>query len=99
MEDEVYYKVGITTRSPEQRLKELQTGNALKLELVHTYKSKYGTILESTLHRTYCLEHQTGEWFSLSDDQVRDFLNNCITIENNLELVFQSTYMEGKKRI
>ena len=87
LEGKEYYKIGITTRLPEKRLKELQTGNALKLELVMTFRTRFGNLFEGTLHRTFSLEKETGEWFSLNTEQVRGFLDTCQTIENNFKLI------------
>ncbi len=71
---------------------------ALKLELVTTFKTKYGTIFESTLHRTYVIEKEMGEWFSLSNEQVKDFLNTCQKIETNFRCIFENnTYILDKK--
>jgi hypothetical protein len=93
-----YYKIGITSRTPEKRLKELQTGNALKLELVNVFPTKFNTLFESTLHRTYAIEKESGEWFSLSQDQVKDFLNTCQKIENNLKCISENnTFFDDKK--
>ncbi len=94
-----YYKIGITARTPEKRLKELQTGNALKLELINVFQTKFNTLFESTLHRTYVIEKEYGEWFSLNQDQVKDFLNICQKIENNLICISENnTYFNDKKR-
>jgi hypothetical protein len=90
-DDIEYYKIGITKKDPELRLKQLQTGNALKLELICKFKSEYGNILENTLHRTFLIEKENGEWFSLSREQVLDFMNICNRIENNLKCVHEES--------
>lgn len=93
-----YYKIGLTGRAPETRLKELQTGNALKLEIVCTFQTNFGNMFESTLHRTFSIENESGEWFSLNNDQVNNFLNTCTRIEDNLSIIFeQNTYILNKK--
>ncbi len=93
-----YYKIGVTRRLPETRLKELQTGNALKLELVHIFKTKFGTLLESTLHRKYSNLQESGEWFGLTMEDVNTFLKNCEKIENNFQFFEENnTYMDDKK--
>ena len=93
-----YYKIGITSRTAEKRLKELQTGNALKLEIVDTFNTKFGNLFEKTLHRTFTNENSIGEWFLLTNEQVIDFLTICNRVESNLECISQdSTYWEQKK--
>lgn len=98
LEDIEYYKIGLTGRSPQTRLKELQTGNALKLELVCSFKTNYGNLIESTLHRSYSIHNESGEWFSLSNEQVNNFLITCKRIEENFCIIFeQNSYILNKK--
>ncbi len=92
-----YYKIGITKRDPNKRVKELQTGNALNLELITKFKSNYGNVLENTLHRNFSIEKEKGEWFSLTKEQVSDFQNTCKRIESNLKCVFEESTIYNKK--
>ncbi len=93
-----YYKIGVTGRLPETRLKELQTGNALSLELIHIFKTHFGTLLEARLHRNYAESNENGEWFALKTDEVGNFLDTCQRIENNFKYISENnTYMDDKK--
>ncbi len=98
-EGSVGYKIGITSREPNKRMKELQTGNPAKLELVNQYQSKYANILEKTLHRTFLLDRELGEWFSLTQETVNGFQELCTKIENTFDLLaeennhFQKNYL------
>lgn len=80
------YKIGIS-KTPEKRLKSLQTGNPNKLEIIFLFQTKWNTLLETTLHRTFNIERETGEWFSLTSEQVDNFLLTCDKIENNLNFL------------
>ena len=94
-----YYKIGITYRTPEKRLKELQTGNAAKMMLINSYQTKFGNLFETTLHRTYISEKGLGEWFLLSDKQIEEFITTCEKLEKNLDCISQNnTYWEKKMR-
>ena len=72
------FKIGIS-KSPEKRLKQLQTGNPniLKIYFVFTISNKYQYIeavkVENTIHK-YLKEcrgkHILNEWFNLTDDEV-----------------------------
>jgi hypothetical protein len=75
------YKIGISKNEPSKRMKALQTGSSVELQIVNVFRSKYANILEKTLHRTYNLEHKRGEWFYLTQPQVDNFLLECDKIE------------------
>jgi hypothetical protein len=56
-------KLGIS-RNPEQRLKQLQTGNDCKLELIQFRRAKNGFADEVAMHFANKQRHIRGEWFS-----------------------------------
>ena len=58
-------KIGKTSKHPAYRLKELQTGNGTKLELLHFYESDQMSEEESDLHNKYIQYRTIGEWFEL----------------------------------
>lgn len=58
-------KIGKTSKHPAYRLKELQTGNGTKLELLHFYESERMSEEESNLHNKYAQYRTIGEWFEL----------------------------------
>lgn len=70
------YKIGIS-KNPIKRLKELQTGNSDKLEILSIFESLFANKLEKTLHRQFNHLHDRGEWFFLSEQEVSNFLNIC----------------------
>jgi hypothetical protein len=80
------YKIGISV-DPRKRLKQLQTGNHDELTIIHTYESVNASKIETTLHNRYSHARKIGEWFdmSLSDELV--FLENCKTIDQNINLL------------
>ena len=84
------YKIGITRRSAPRRVKELQTGNPNALELVTTYQSPVGTLLEAALHRSY--PQVRNEWFRLTDDEVLGFVAMCERCERALLHLKANTY-------
>jgi len=89
---EKLYKIGYTRRDVETRVRELKTGNAADLFIVESFKSKWGTKIESQIHRRFRHKKVNGEWFDLNDDDVQGFIDICKNIDNNLEIVSQSTY-------
>jgi hypothetical protein len=58
-------KIGKTSKHPAYRLKELQTANSTKLELIHFYESTQMSEEESILHNKYRQYRALGEWFEL----------------------------------
>jgi hypothetical protein len=79
------YKIGFTKRNVESRIKEFQTGNASEIKIVETFKSKWGTKIESFLHRKFSNKKISGEWFNLNELDVDNFINNCQIIHNNYD--------------
>jgi hypothetical protein len=94
--DEKLYKIGYTRRDVSKRLKELKTGNPAHFEIENNFHSKYGTKIEAQLHKRYYYKKIDGEWFNLSDDDIINFENNCIKIEENYKLLENNTYMIDK---
>ncbi len=70
------FKVGYTTTTPLDRLRQLQTGNGQKLDLLAAFTCKEPEKVEKALHRL--LEARTqrmqGEWFALPREQMLDVL-------------------------
>ena len=90
------FKIGYTRREVSKRIKELKTGNGSDLYLVSEFKSKWGTKIESQLHRIYKSKKVNGEWFDLTDDDIKSFLERCKNTHDMLELITTNNtwYME-----
>jgi hypothetical protein len=87
IEGDTCYKIGYTKRSPLQRIKEMKTGNASELELIDQYKSKWGTQIESKLHRLFQDKKISGEWFKLSAYDISQFKKLCEQTHNSFEIL------------
>ena len=89
LNDHILYKIGITKREVKDRLKELKTGNAANLSIVNTFESKWANKIESNLHHLYERKRIEGskEWFNLEQTDVKEFIERCQTIHNNMELI------------
>jgi hypothetical protein len=83
------YKIG-TSKNPEKRRKQLQTGNQEELELISTFESKFPTLLEKTLHNKYQHLKTNGEWFGLSLEEEVKFIENCKKLEANFQYLKES---------
>lgn len=81
------HKIGYTRRTVETRVREFKTGNASEFEIVDTFHSKWGTKIESQLHRMFKPKKLSGEWFELDQNDIKLFRENCQKIHDNLELI------------
>jgi hypothetical protein len=88
------YKIGITRRAIEVRMKELKTGNAAELAIVDSFQSKWATKIEASLHRQFKRKKISGEWFELSEQDLSDFRGKCMLLHENFDLMERSnTYV------
>ena len=94
--NENVYKIGHTKRDVLKRIKELKTGNAGDITLIESFNSKWGTKIESTLHRKYKNNRVRGEWFELNNEEIDSFIDECQLLHNNFELLSKSTLYEEK---
>lgn len=67
-----YYKIGRTSKTPEKRMRGMQTGCPHELEVVDSLKTEYAEEKEERLHARYSDKREQGEWFSLSDEEVTE---------------------------
>jgi hypothetical protein len=86
------HKIGYTRRTIDKRIKEFKTGNASEFFVIESFKSKWGTKIESRLHKLFKNKLVSGEWFNLNEDDVYSFIETCQTIHDNYELLSESTY-------
>lgn len=80
------YKIGIAT-NPYKRIKNLQTGNAELLEIIHTYKTINYNNIEKALHNQFSYIRKNGEWFDFDVDIELNFLKYCKLFDDNITLI------------
>lgn len=88
-EESSRYKIGIS-KNPQNRLRQLQTGNSEKLDIIHIFESAIAKKVESALHNTYGSLRKSGEWFELSLKEEVEFINKCKDIENNMLFLIEN---------
>lgn len=72
------YKIGSTRRKNiNDRLKQLQTGNAEKLFIKDSFSTEKPFQLEKMLHNRYQSRHLIGEWFDLPSAITDNFHDVC----------------------
>lgn len=85
MDNKDIYKIGVTKKNIENRIKELQTSSSNELYIRHYFKTSYPYKLEKMLHRYFSHNNKINEWFTLSESQARDFPQICEKYENILK--------------
>ncbi len=77
------YKIGLTTRSVEQRFAELNGSQSpYPLELIEVISTENVTITEGYLHTKFSLQRRHGEWFEFNHRQLREVLKELDRLEN-----------------
>ena len=96
--DEILYKIGITRKSAEYRLKQLKTGNPAVLKVVNTFESKWAFKIETSLHERFFNFHINGEWYNLSEEIVSSFVKLCKDLDEIFTyLSINNTWIIDKK--
>lgn len=80
------YKIGISN-NPEKRLKSLQTGNDRILRILYKVICKNYNQVENALHNKYCFLKVNGEWFELTEEDVKNFPESCKKMDENFSLI------------
>lgn len=96
--DEKLYKIGYTRRSIEQRIKEFKTGNASDFQIIESFNSKWASKIERYLHKYFSHKNVGGEWFSLNEKDISEFLEVCSKIDSNLNLISEGSFYQTKGR-
>jgi hypothetical protein len=89
------YKIGITAKEPEKRLKQLQTGSSDKIDLLRKYKSPFYRKIEKFLHKKYFFYKCEGgsEWFYLPDKDVLNFISECQKSEEMFKSIIDNPFI------
>lgn len=83
--DDGHYKIGITSGEVSKRVKDLQTGNSVPIDVIAIFESDFHSKIERTLHRKYDSKRLEGEWFMLEPEDVTNFLTECQKVHDNFK--------------
>jgi len=86
------HKIGISKNDPELRLKNLQTGNPNKIDILRIYESKNYKKLEQWLHSRYNLKKTLAknEWFKLTNEDVLSFMETCKSADETIQFLIEN---------
>jgi len=87
---EKFYKIGYS-KNPENRVKQLNTGNSTGLKLLYKIETRYDSKIEAYLKNYYKHRHIKGEWFDFSKEDI-DNIKHIIKIQ---ESVLDCLYKSG----
>jgi len=80
------YKIGYS-KNVNKRIKQLKTANSGTLRLIESFKTQHNRKVETALHNRYKNKHVNGEWFELSNEEIKSFGADCINIENHITIL------------
>jgi hypothetical protein len=82
------YKIGVS-QSPNSRLKQLQTSNAHKLELIYTIeRGKDAIKVETELHKLFIAKNISGEWYKLDESDIESIKLYSSTLSEDTKYKF-----------
>lgn len=85
------HKIGYSKNNPEKRVKQLQTGNSNVISLLKSFQTENYRKLETWLHKKYGFQktEADNEWFTLTNEQVMTFLDECKKIDEIISLLLR----------
>jgi hypothetical protein len=95
------HKIGVAN-DPRSRIKELQTGNPVSLQMVYCFGFQNAFSVEQSIHQRFSEKRVSGEWFSLSEDEIQAFVSLCFMLGGQPYIVttqvIESVDMEKEMR-
>lgn len=71
---ENHYKIGVS-KNPHTRIRKMKTGSPLQFNIEHFSMNENAFLIEKELHNIYKEKRVTGEWFDLSDKDVKQAID------------------------
>jgi hypothetical protein len=81
------YKIGITKRDINKRIKQLQTGCPDEIVLIKKFDCEHYRKVEGWLHRLHAAKRVEGEWFVLEDSDIHLFESDCKKYNDIVQLL------------
>ena len=90
--DDNTFKIGVTKRKIETRIKELQTGNSEQISLLNFYESDNYIKVENWLHKKHRNNkaNAKNEWFELDDEYIKSFIDDCKKADDTIQYLLEN---------
>lgn len=89
------FKIGVTTKSLEKRLRELQTGNPYELFISNFYETNTPFKLETMLHNRFFGTKIKNEWFDMTAHDVAHFHEICEHCQNIIDSMRENIFFKA----
>ena len=100
MNGDIVYKIGITKRTVDERIKDFKTGNVSNFFPLKVFKTdKYAHTIEKRLHDTFRDKRidMDREWFMLEDEDINEFLPLCERFYQTFKALEEgNTYLQDR---
>ena len=93
----VDFKIGVTTRPINERIRELQTSHPEKIDIIKFYKAENHNAVERWLHRKFNEKRLEGEWFQLDETDINQFESLCQSHDKVITLLKEENHFFSKK--
>jgi hypothetical protein len=84
------FKIGISTKDINSRLRSLKTGNGSEITLVKSFDTIYHRKVEKWMHNKHYSKRLVGEWFALSDDDIIEFISDCQKAHDTFQCLIEN---------
>jgi len=84
------FKIGISTKDINYRLRSLKTGNGSEITLVKSFDTIYHRKVEKWMHNKHYSKRLVGEWFALSDDDIIEFISDCQKAHDTFQCLIEN---------
>ena len=88
------FKIGMTKKSIEKRIKELQTGNANELHIANYHQTFYPYCVENMLHKYFSDKNVINEWYDLTMNDIASFNDVCDKIEEDIQVLKDNPFFK-----
>lgn len=96
--NEGIFKIGVTKGKIENRIKQLQTGNAGELYIFDYYETEFPYFIEKRMHIKYRDNNVNSEWFKVPLEEALKFKELCSEEEKLVDIMKDNHFFMEKLR-
>lgn len=89
-EEWTQFKIGISTKNIDYRLKSLKTGNGSEITLVKSFNTIHHRKVEKWMHNKHNSKRLVGEWFALNDNDIIEFISDCQKADDTFKCLIEN---------